>query len=60
MSGALLVSNLLLWIFVLVMGGVIFALVRQVGVLYERVAPGGRARRRQRAQGRRSCAAIAH
>ena len=41
MSGALLVSNLLLWIFVLVMGGVIFALVRQVGVLYERVAPAG-------------------
>ena len=41
MSGALLVSNLLLWILVLVMGGVIFALVRQVGVLYERVAPAG-------------------
>ena len=41
MSGALLVSNLLLWILVLVMGGVIFALVRQVGVLYERVAPVG-------------------
>ena len=41
MSGALLVSNLLLWILILIMGGVIFALVRQIGVLYERVAPAG-------------------
>ena len=41
MSGALAVSNVLLWILVLVMGGVILALVRQVGVLYERVAPAG-------------------
>ena len=41
MSGALAVSNILLWILVLVMGGVILALVRQVGVLYERVAPAG-------------------
>ena len=41
MSGALVVSNLLLWILVLVMGGVILALVRQIGVLYERVAPAG-------------------
>ncbi len=41
MSGALAVSNLLLWIVVLVMGAVILALVRQIGVLYERVAPAG-------------------
>lgn len=41
MSGALLASNILLWILVLVMGGVILALVRQIGVLYERVAPAG-------------------
>ena len=41
MSGALLASNVLLWILVLVMGGVILALVRQIGVLYERVAPAG-------------------
>ena len=41
MSGALAVSNILLWILVLVMGGVILALVRQIGVLYERVAPAG-------------------
>lgn len=41
MSGALLASNILLWILVLVMGGVILALVRQIGVLYERVSPAG-------------------
>ena len=41
MAGALAVSNILLWILVLVMGGVILALVRQIGVLYERVAPAG-------------------
>lgn len=41
MSGALLASNVLLWILVLGMGGVILALVRQIGVLYERVAPAG-------------------
>lgn len=38
---ALIVSNLLLWAVVIVMGLVILALVRQVGVLYERVAPAG-------------------
>ena len=37
----LLVSNILLWILVIVMGVVIFALTRQVGVLFERVAPAG-------------------
>ncbi len=41
MSNALLASILLLWVVVLVMAGVIFALVRQIGVLYERVAPAG-------------------
>ena len=41
MSSALVVSNVLLWILVLVMGGVILALVRQIGVLNERVAPAG-------------------
>ena len=41
MQGALAVSSVLLWILVLVMGGVILALVRQIGVLYERVAPAG-------------------
>ena len=41
MPEALLVSHLLLWIVVLIMAVVIFALVRQIGVLYERVAPAG-------------------
>ena len=41
MADALLISNLLLWIVVVIMSVIIFALVRQVGVLYERVAPAG-------------------
>ena len=41
MEQALVVSNLLLWIAVLVLAAVVFALVRQIGVLYERVAPAG-------------------
>jgi len=38
---ALLISNIALWCVVVAMGLVIVALVRQVGVLYERVAPAG-------------------
>jgi len=38
---ALLVSNALLWIAVLVLGAVVVALVRQIGVLHERVRPAG-------------------
>jgi methylamine dehydrogenase accessory protein MauD len=38
---ALIVSNLLLWTLVLVLAGVVLALVRQIGVLHERVAPAG-------------------
>ena len=41
MLEALIVSNLLLWIIVVVLGVMVFALVRQIGVLYERVAPAG-------------------
>jgi methylamine dehydrogenase accessory protein MauD len=41
MSEALVVSNLILWCVVVAMGIVILALVRQVGVLHERVAPAG-------------------
>ena len=41
MEQALGVSNVLLWISVVIMGGVILALVRQVGVLHERIAPVG-------------------
>jgi methylamine dehydrogenase accessory protein MauD len=38
---ALLVSNVVLWIVVLGMGLMIFGLVRQIGILHERVAPMG-------------------
>jgi methylamine dehydrogenase accessory protein MauD len=38
---ALLVSNVVLWIVVVLLAGVVAALVRQVGILYERVAPAG-------------------
>lgn len=41
MTEALIVSNVLLWILVSVLGVVVFALTRQIGVLYERVAPAG-------------------
>jgi methylamine dehydrogenase accessory protein MauD len=37
----LLISNIILWIVVLALLAVVFALVRQVGILYERVAPAG-------------------
>jgi methylamine dehydrogenase accessory protein MauD len=37
----LLASNLLLWIAVLAMGAIIFGMVRQIGILHERVAPMG-------------------
>lgn len=38
---ALLVSNIVLWIVVLGLGLMVFGLVRQIGVLHERVAPMG-------------------
>jgi methylamine dehydrogenase accessory protein MauD len=41
MADALLISNLLLWVVVLVLAAVVAALVRQVGVLHERVWPAG-------------------
>lgn len=41
MNEALLVSNALLWVAVLVLGAVVVALVRQIGVLHERVRPAG-------------------
>ena len=37
----LLVSNIFLWVLVLALLAVVLALVRQVGVLYERIAPAG-------------------
>jgi methylamine dehydrogenase accessory protein MauD len=41
MVEALIMSNILLWIVIVIMGLMLFALVRQIGVLYERVAPAG-------------------
>ena len=38
---ALLVSNLVLWVAVIVLSLVVFALTRQVGLLHERIAPAG-------------------
>jgi len=41
METTLIVSNAILWILVLALMALVFALVRQIGVLYERVAPAG-------------------
>jgi methylamine dehydrogenase accessory protein MauD len=41
MVDALIVSNVLLWIAVVVLAGVVWALLRQIGLLHERVAPAG-------------------
>jgi methylamine dehydrogenase accessory protein MauD len=41
MMQALVISNVVLWITVVLLACVVVALARQIGVLYERVAPGG-------------------
>jgi methylamine dehydrogenase accessory protein MauD len=41
MSDALVVSQVVLWIAVVLLAGAVAALARQIGVLYERVAPAG-------------------
>lgn len=41
MSEALLVSNALLWLAVVVLGVVVLVLTRQIGLLHERIAPVG-------------------
>ncbi len=41
MTEALLVSQILLWSLLLVLGGLVLVLARQVGVLHERIAPAG-------------------
>lgn len=41
MTEALVVSNVLLWILVVALAAVVLALVRQIGILHERVAPAG-------------------
>jgi methylamine dehydrogenase accessory protein MauD len=38
---ALIVSNVVLWLLVIALGVVVYALTRQIGVLHERVAPAG-------------------
>lgn len=41
MGEALFVSNIILWLVVLILSMLVFALTRQVGILHERVAPAG-------------------
>ncbi len=41
MLEALLISNIVLWLVVVTLAAVVAALVRQIGVLHERVAPAG-------------------
>jgi hypothetical protein len=41
MQEALLISQIVLWIVVLIVAGLELALLRQVGVLHERIAPLG-------------------
>lgn len=41
MTDALLVSNAILWVVVIVLALIVVALARQVGILHERVAPAG-------------------
>lgn len=41
MDNLLLISNIVLWVAVIGLGLLVFALTRQIGVLYERIAPAG-------------------
>ncbi len=41
MTEALMVSNIVLWVLVIVLALIVLALARQVGILHERVAPAG-------------------
>ena len=41
MTEAMIVSNVILWVVVIVLALVVLALARQVGILHERVAPAG-------------------
>lgn len=41
MIEALVISNLLLWVAVIALAALVFALARQIGVLHERIAPTG-------------------
>jgi len=41
MVEALVISNIVLWVLVVALALLVFALTRQIGILYERVAPAG-------------------
>ncbi len=41
MTETLIISNVILWLLVLVLGALVVALARQIGVLHERIAPAG-------------------
>ncbi len=41
MEGTMLISYVILWVLVIILSLLVFALARQVGVLHERVAPAG-------------------
>ncbi len=41
MTEALMVSNIVLWVLIIVLALIVLALARQVGILHERVAPAG-------------------
>ncbi len=41
MTEALMVSNIVLWVLVIVLALIVLALARQVGILHERDAPAG-------------------
>ena len=41
MDDLLIAANVLLWVFALILAGLVYALARQVSVLYDRVAPAG-------------------
>ena len=41
MTETLIISNVVLWLLVLVLGALVVALARQIGVLHERIAPAG-------------------
>jgi methylamine dehydrogenase accessory protein MauD len=41
MTDALIVSNIAVWIAVVILAAVVLALLRQIGVLHERIAPAG-------------------
>ena len=37
----LVISNIVLWVLVVILSLLVFALTRQIGILHERVAPAG-------------------